>query len=328
MILTEGFTSEQTHSPLPIRMLKVDETTASLTNGALNGGARPNGRAAKPRAKAPIDDGYAFLDPLARPSDDYLNILSLGAGVQSSVMALMAARGELDDLAPCNPPQKILDDAAFASRARIAPPLPFDTRPPHIPHVAVFADTGWEPPAVYKHLKWLKKELESRKNPHPIRVVTVSNRTRDEGKGAKGTIREDLIAGKNSTGQNFFSVPVFVKGKDGERTIIVRRQCTREYKLEPLRRAVRRLMGLRPRQVVPHNKKTIQWIGISTDEIQRAKHSRDAWLINRWPLIESSRWECRGRIASSGFTTPTERENFRARRVSVALYEAATSGAT
>ena len=48
--------------------------------------------------------------------------LSLGAGVQSTVLALMAERGEYG--------------------------LPK-------PDVAVFADTGWEPPSVYEHLDWL-----------------------------------------------------------------------------------------------------------------------------------------------------------------------------
>jgi len=47
--------------------------------------------------------------------------LSLGAGVQSTVLALMAERGEYG--------------------------LPK-------PDVAVFADTGWEPPEVYEHLDW------------------------------------------------------------------------------------------------------------------------------------------------------------------------------
>ena len=52
--------------------------------------------------------------------------LNLGAGVQSTALALMAERGEYG--------------------------LPK-------PDVAIFADTGWEPSDVYEHLEWLKKEL-------------------------------------------------------------------------------------------------------------------------------------------------------------------------
>ena len=54
-----------------------------------------------------------------------MKILSLGAGVQSTTVLLMSIRGEL----------------------------------PRIDH-AIFADTGWEPKAVYEHLDRLKEECE------------------------------------------------------------------------------------------------------------------------------------------------------------------------
>lgn len=53
-------------------------------------------------------------------------VLSLGAGTQSTVMALMAEKGE-----------EGLDK----------------------PDIAIFADTQWEPPHVYEHLDWLEKQL-------------------------------------------------------------------------------------------------------------------------------------------------------------------------
>ena len=56
-----------------------------------------------------------------------IRVLSLGAGVQSTVMALMADRGELCD------GQK--------------------------PDFAIFADTKWEPQEVYDHLEWLRGKL-------------------------------------------------------------------------------------------------------------------------------------------------------------------------
>ena len=54
-----------------------------------------------------------------------MQILSLGAGVQSSYMALMAARGEITPMPAC----------------------------------AIFADTGAEPQRVYDYLDWLEEEL-------------------------------------------------------------------------------------------------------------------------------------------------------------------------
>ena len=58
-----------------------------------------------------------------------LNIISLGAGVQSSTMALMAAAGEITPM----------------------------------PYCAIFADTHHEPIAVYQWLYWLEKQL-----PYPV----------------------------------------------------------------------------------------------------------------------------------------------------------------
>jgi hypothetical protein len=66
-----------------------------------------------------------------------IHVISLGAGVQSTTMALMAARGE------------------------IAP----------MPDCAIFADTGAEPQAVYEHLKW----LQALGLPFPVFVVSAGN---------------------------------------------------------------------------------------------------------------------------------------------------------
>lgn len=167
-----------------------------------------------------------------------LTVLSLGGGVQSSVLALMAAEGVI--------------------------------RP--LPDFAVFADTGWEPQPVYDHLEWLEAQL-----PFPVRRV-----------GA-GDIRSDLLAGTNSTGQPFSSIPVFIRSLDGKSTAIARRQCTREYKLTPIEQELRDLLGLGYRERVPPELFVELWIGISTDEAHfRMKDSRQRWISHRWPLIEST----------------------------------------
>lgn len=64
-----------------------------------------------------------------------IRVLSLGAGVQSSTLALMVARGEL-------------------------PPV----------DCAIFSDTGWEPKAVYEWLDWLETQL-----PFPVHRVSAGN---------------------------------------------------------------------------------------------------------------------------------------------------------
>ena len=71
-----------------------------------------------------------------------LCVLSLGAGVQSSVLALMAEAGELH----------------------------------RIPDAAVFADTQWEPQSVYDHLDWLEKQVS-----FPIYRITHGDIRSDRG---------------------------------------------------------------------------------------------------------------------------------------------------
>jgi len=68
-----------------------------------------------------------------KPKETKYNLISLGAGVQSSVMALMAAREEIKPM----------------------------------PDAAIFADTQAEPSKVYEYLNWIKEEL-----PFPVHIVS------------------------------------------------------------------------------------------------------------------------------------------------------------
>ena len=88
--------------------------------------------------------------------------------------------------------------------------------------------------------------------------------------------------------------PVYLKGRDGQGDGIGRRQCTDNYKITPIRRRIREMLGLRPRQRVPAGTTVELWLGISTDEAIRMKDSRDRWMTNRYPLIEAgmSRSDC------------------------------------
>ena len=73
-----------------------------------------------------------------------------------------------------------------------------------------------------------------------------------------------------------------------------RRQCTEHYKIAPVRRKIRTLLGLTKGQRVPSATAVELWLGISTDEAIRIKPSRDRWIQNRYPLIEAgmSRRDC------------------------------------
>jgi len=81
-----------------------------------------------------------------------LEVISLGAGVQSTTMALMAAHGEIEPM----------------------------------PDAAIFADTGAEPKAVYEHLDWLRS---ANVLPFPVEIVRAGNIVEDIYTALDGQVR-------------------------------------------------------------------------------------------------------------------------------------------
>lgn len=187
-----------------------------------------------------------------------LRVLSLGAGVQSTTLALMAAHGEITPMPDC----------------------------------AIFADTGWEPRAVYKHLDRLEALL-----PFPVYRVRRASLREDCLRNARGEIKN----GKCST------LPAFSRGKDGRAAPIIR-QCTRDYKIDPIIRKERELLGVKPGRRVPREALVEQWMGISTDEYLRAKPSKERWIMARWPLLENrmSRHDCLLWLSRHGYPEPAK----------------------
>ena len=181
-----------------------------------------------------------------------LEVLSLGAGVQSTVLALMACTGELPGL-----------------------------------QAAIFADTGWEPARVYKHLDRVEAELD--RAGIPLYRV------------AKGNLRRDSV----DPAHRFASVPYYVRNPDGSDGM-GRRQCTAEYKLAPIMRKCRELLGAAAPDFrrVPRGNVVTQWIGFSTDEIHRVNDRRDnLYSEKRYPLLElgMSRKDCQRYLKKHGW---------------------------
>lgn len=164
-------------------------------------------------------------------------ILSLGAGVQSTAVFLMSCRGLLPKL-----------------------------------DLAIFADTQWEPAEVYTHLAWLE-EL-GRQHGIPVHRVTAGN------------LRDDVIGWQalRDLKKRRARLPLYVLNKDGSQGII-QRQCTQVYKIEPQTRFIRsEVLGLKKGQRAPRSHVIDHWFGISADEPQRMRDSRDPWARNVYPL--------------------------------------------
>ena len=165
-----------------------------------------------------------------------MRVISLGGGVQSTVMCLLADRD------------------AFGVK----------------PDYAIFADTRWEPNSVYDNIDWLRSQVS-------FPIITTSNGR---------SLRDDVINGVNAQGNPWMTLPVFLTEKNGEPAGINWRQCTKNYKLDPIRRKVQELLGVKPRQSISAETNIEMWLGITIDEAMRVKPSRNWWIRHRYPLID------------------------------------------
>lgn len=211
-----------------------------------------------------------------------IHVISLGAGVQSSCMALQAAKG------------------------RITP----------MPLCGIFADPQWEAAGTYKWLSYLigaklllredgrlgvePGTYQSGQLPYPVHIVTA------------GDLRTEQVTsrmrGYKQEGTRWASLPYFTQLEGAAREGRTKRQCTAEYKIEPIEAFIRReILGLKYRQKAPKRVVITQWRGISTDEAQRMKPSREPWMVVRYPLameLGFSRQDCVAWMERHGYPKP------------------------
>jgi len=244
------------------------------------------------------------------------HILSLGAGVQSSALALMATASEIEPM----------------------------------PDAAIFADTESEPQSVYDWLDWLEPRL-----PFPVYrvsagslersalemktttdgrlysrtavpVFTQNTHTGEVGKVPLRTCTRDYkirpiikqtrrIAGRDA----------IVQWRREQRANLDQWNAYQDYLTQAAkaRTAAKKAMPVltgepiaRPPARIPFPAEAwaamqsaalvCQWIGISLDEITRAKPSREPWIRHRHPLIEKrlDRQACLDWMADRGYPPP------------------------
>jgi len=105
----------------------------------------------------------------------------------------------------------------------------------------------------------------------------------------------------------FASMPLFVRKPDGSKGM-ARRQCTNEYKVAPIKRKIRELLGAEVLESgfvgrVKKGEQVEQWIGISLDEVHRAKDSNVNYIKNVFPLLDKkmTRKDCLSVLEKYGF---------------------------
>ncbi len=183
-----------------------------------------------------------------------LKILSLGAGVQSSTLALMMEKG----LAPK-------------------------------PDYAVFSDTQGEPKEVYKWLEWLKTQLS-----FPVLVISAGSLP----EALRKSNRDEYVRGA--------TIPMFTRNKKTGKKGIIRRACTSTFKIEPITKKIRELLGVAKGRKVPKEHHVQQFFGISRDEPQRMRTSSYHYITFNYPLIDLkiTRQGCKDWMKENGYPEP------------------------
>ena len=139
------------------------------------------------------------------------HLLSLGAGVQSSCLALMAARGEVRGY-----PQQI--------------------------DGAIFADTQDEPASVYAWLDWLEAEIARSPYPYAVHRVTAGKLS---GKALLMRVTKD---GRKFSSTD---IPFFTLNPDNTQGKITSRACTYDFKIRPILKKARQIGEVKRGTKVP-----------------------------------------------------------------------------
>lgn len=180
-----------------------------------------------------------------------LRVLSLGFGIQSTALAVMAALGDI-------------------------PPV----------DAAIFSDTGWERELTYQvvdfYVPWLR---------------------------ARGVPVFVLVPHLDIFSSHFLlrrvSMPLYTSPVVGRPFGQLRRECTGDFKIEPVRRQIRSLLGVNSCGRLPSGLVDLL-LGISVDEVERAAPSRVAFISHRFPLLDFrlSRQGCVAYLEERGLLVP------------------------
>ena len=228
--------------------------------------------------RAPAEAAPAPARNTRPKNDDATNVfrvLNLGAGVQSTTLYEMSR---------------------------------LDSEPESVPwfDCAVFADTGDEPVAVYRHLDWLKSlggppvlvvNVGCGTVPDDVFAAYVADLDRGRKEARAGMQRalaerglppflalgEMLLQNRNATGARFASIPAYTTEVEGVEKGITRRQCTKEFKTAVIEKAVKRnVLGIGYRKHVPRDRFVHQYIGMSFDEPGRLITTKQRFAAVYW----------------------------------------------
>ena len=130
--------------------------------------------------------------------------------------------------------------------------------------LAIFADTGFEHDYSYD----IYDHYAPRAKKAGIEVVKIGD--------------QDIFGDQRS----HVSVPMFIYGGE-KRGRMTKRMCTRDYKIRPIQRVIRDKLGVNRKGRLKAGLVNLS-LGITVDEIERAKDSRVAFIVHQFPLERNS----------------------------------------
>lgn len=157
-----------------------------------------------------------------------------------------------------------------------------------MPNVALYADNHSEDDAVVEMVDFMRG---GNVLPFPLEVID------------SGDLTDRVFAASRHEKTN--QVPFWTLGADG-REAMLNRGCTRDFKIDPVHRRLRELLGYPGRKKIPDGVVIEQWIGIGAEEVFRATPSLKPWIVNRWPLLELgwTRADCEAFLMAHGYPVP------------------------
>lgn len=171
---------------------------------------------------------------------------------------------------------------------------------PPLDHL-IFADTGAEWPETYE----AATEIENACHNRGVGFHRVTNHY----ERSSGSLFYDLEG--DGTSARWSSPPLHLDNSDvGGRPALAMRQCTGDFKLDPIMRKTRELAGIPVGGRGPKGIVVETWLGISLDERQRMKTGSFRWHSVWHPLIEGpepmTRWDCALWLGRQGYRVPVK----------------------
>lgn len=178
-----------------------------------------------------------------------MKILSFGAGMQSTALALMSCEN--------------------AHAEENGQEIPFPLVPVY--DLVVFCDLGFEPPWVLSQVEFTRKACEWAGLPFKV---------------LPSPLYDDFM--RNFGERRTISIPWWTLGDDGHKSRMPR-NCTIDYKVELISKFVRwEVLGYKKGQRLrDEDKKAHEMhMGFSAEEARRCKENPNPMFVNRFPLVD------------------------------------------